>query len=49
MELYRVIKLIRQDEENSRFKDQYPYEKKWSDAPIFKLIEDGLLKESYME
>lgn len=49
IELSSVINLVRQDEENSRFKDQYPYEKKWSDAPIFKLIEDGILKESYIE
>lgn len=49
IELSRVINLVRQDEENSRFKDQYPHKKRWSDAPIFKLIEEGLLKESYIE
>jgi len=36
IELASVIDLVRKDEENSRFKDQYPYEEKWSNAPIFK-------------
>lgn len=49
IELARVIKLVRKDEENSRFKEQYPYEEKWSNAPIFKLVGETFLKESYKE
>ena len=48
-ELASVINLVRRDEENSLFKDQYPYKNKWSDAPIFNIIEEGRLKKFYTE
>lgn len=48
-ELSSVIELVRQDEEVSNFKEQYPYKEKWSKAPIWSLIEKGEVKKSYKE
>lgn len=46
-ELTNIIELVMKDEEESRFKEQYPYKECWSNAPIFKFVNDELLKESY--
>lgn len=48
-ELSEIIKLVRMDEEVSKFKDKYPYQKRWSEAPIWGMISEGILKEDYEE
>ena len=48
-ELSTIINLVRKDEEVSKFKEKYPHAKKWSEAPIWKIISDGILKEDYEE
>ena len=42
-----IVKIVRDDEENSRFKDQYPYKKKWSDSPLFNVIDYSRIKDAY--
>lgn len=48
-ELKSIITLVRQDEEVSDFKNQYPYQEKWSRAPIWNLIEQDDIRKSYEE
>ena len=46
-ELTKIIDIVRKDEKNSLFKDKYPYLNKWSEAPLFKVIDSELIKNSY--
>lgn len=46
-ELKRIIQLVLDDEEKSKFKDKYPYKEKWNKAPIWNIINSGDLKEYY--
>lgn len=46
-ELISVIELVRQDEEVSDFKKQYPYQQKWSKAPVWDLIKKDDIRKSY--
>ena len=46
-ELTKIIEIVRKDEENSLFKDKYPYLNKWSEAPLFRVIDSELVKDSY--
>ena len=48
-ELSNIIRLVRKDEEVSKYKEKYPYKEKWSDAPIWGIISNGILKEDYEE
>ncbi|HEY5560281.1 MAG TPA: nucleotidyl transferase AbiEii/AbiGii toxin family protein [Clostridiaceae bacterium] len=45
--LSEIVNLVRVDEENSRFKDEYPYKEKWSAAPIFDIIQEKQIENSY--
>ena len=45
--LLEIVSLVRVDEENSRFKDEYPYKEKWSAAPIFDIIYEKQIENSY--
>lgn len=45
--LSEIVSLVRVDEENSRFKDEYPYLEKWSNAPIFEIIYEKQIEDSY--
>jgi hypothetical protein len=46
-DLLNIIKIVRDDEEISYFKDQYSYKEKWSEAPLWELIKDKEVMRSY--
>jgi hypothetical protein len=48
-ELTEMVQLVREAEYKSRFKDMYPAELKWKDAPLFSLLEDEQIEEAYRE
>lgn len=48
-ELAEIVKLTREDEESpkSLFKEKYPYENKWSESPLFNILDSDIIKSSY--
>lgn len=48
-ELGNIIKLTRADEESpkSLFKEKYPYKEKWSESPLFRILDSNIIKDSY--
>ncbi len=41
--------LVKEAELESRFKDMYPYDRKWKDAPLFSILNDSRIEQAYRE
>lgn len=41
--------LVKEAELESRFKDMYPYDAKWKDAPLFSILDDSRIEQAYRD
>ena len=48
-EFTEMAALVKEAELESRFKDMYPYELKWKDAPLFVILDNPRIEQAYRE
>lgn len=44
-----MVEIVKMAEFDSRFKDMYPIENKWQDAPLFTILDDSKIEVAYRE
>ena len=44
-----MVALVKEAELKSRFKDMYPHDMKWKDAPLFTILDDPRIEQAYRD